>query len=166
MLGGEAAAVGIGASVQSDNGTIYIPYRINALLVEPFVNYQRNDQNTDNRGSAEVRRYRVGVGGFLQKSLNENVGLYYGGRIFLTRMDEQYDDGYRSYDRDYRGWGIAPTVGLEYMLSDHVGLAVETAITYESLDYNYDYSEEMDIDDDGGVIDVRTGAAVVLRAYF
>jgi len=149
-----ASGYGVGASFNGNENTIYLPINFGASWrVEPYVLYGR--RSSDNAGAlvGSSTTIDVGVGLFNSWKISSQVQVYGGARV----AHHSYDSS--SYDST--GFGIAPTLGGEYFLIEHVSVAAEASASAWRLKNDYD-GESLDSTDKT----VNTITQVVLRFIF
>lgn len=137
--GAVAATVGVGVSVRSGDTSIYVPVDTgNSIRIEPFVRAYKSSSNT--RYSSFSSDYEdsyiyYGVGIFGKSSINDNSNTYYGARIAYTASEYESSDsdGYSSKS-DLSGYEIAPTLGLEYYITEKFSVGAEAEWYYAKLD--------------------------------
>ena len=145
--GAVAATVGVGVSVRSGDTSIYIPVDINnSIRIEPFVRARKSSGDYEHRvgsyaySSDYEDSYRYyGVGIFGKSSINENSNTYYGARIAYTTGKHEYNSessngDYYSGESDLSGYGIAPTLGFEYYITEKFSIGAEAEWYYEKFD--------------------------------
>jgi opacity protein-like surface antigen len=131
-----AADFGIGVSVRSDDGWVYVPIDISKnFRLEPSVRYSSRETSSPSvapaYASLEVDSLELGIGVFGLQQVEEAAHLYYGGRVAYvdtsitqTFRDESSQDGYR----------IGPTVGFEYLFGGHFSVGGEASYMFVELD--------------------------------
>jgi hypothetical protein len=89
--GAQAADFGLGVSVRSDDGWIYVPIDISkSFRIEPTVRYSSTETSGINpvisAASVDSEVWEAGIGVFGLQQIDESAHLYYGGRVaYLDR---------------------------------------------------------------------------------
>lgn len=154
------ADVGIGVSVQSDDSRVYVPIEISdSLRLEPTIRYLKNDQdNGDWEYSSES--VEVGCGLFFTNSIGENINFLYGARAaYVVR---KYESG-ASYEEDLDGYMLAPTLGLEYFITERISIGADVAISYTDIDGKLNDNGNKE---DASVTFTETDTSLGIRFYF
>lgn len=164
-----AAEFGIGIAANDNDQGIYVPIdfadRFRAELSAAYVSREDKDEMTE----AELCMTEAGIGLFLLTEIHERTQLYYGCRFLYIDFDQEQrmrDDGDRYQKMSGKGYGIAPTLGVEYFLGRHISLGGEVEYYYEKMDTDHTYSYADITDRDGEQTDSGLDSRVVLRFYF
>lgn len=122
-----AADIGVGASIGTNDNTIYVPINVNEnFRVEPYVStYKVNDDDYSYRSS------RLGVGLFKLEKTSSQTSVYWGARA-------SYIDGRDSDDGDFDGYSIAPVLGFEYFPVKNFSVGGDVALEYTDVDSDSD----------------------------
>jgi hypothetical protein len=146
------ADVGVGASVQGGDATIYVPFGVGEnLRVEPYISWIHHKQETD-LGTLEYEYRTLGVGVFARGQVADSLSLLGGARAAYQTFEfaAGEEDGYR----------IEPTIGAEYFVTPRVSVAVEEYFYYQDLDGDNSFGDEEEVRDTG------TGNRIILRLMF
>lgn len=162
-----ATQFGIGISGTSDDQRIYFPinitdsFRTELSLAVSTAELERNDAKQENDLAD------MGVGLFLTKTVYEKTKLYYGSRFtyMYGKIKYRYTDSNDNASYDQNGYSIAPTIGLEYYITDHISLGGEAEYSYRKLDIDADTGTDVRDRDTKQTITGTTGR-VVLRYFF
>jgi hypothetical protein len=169
--GAEPAKVGIGISVKDDGGILYVPIRLKSFMIEPVFSYAYNERDQDLTNStlsvnSKQSEKAAGLGVYFIKPLRERMDLLLGLRFMYLDYKEQQTSstGTTNYDYSVNGIEIAPSLGIEYELMDHVSLGGYLRLVYQTLsgDYNSDTSTEYDIETDS----FETESELFVKFYF
>lgn len=130
-----AADVGIGASAESNDSTIYVPIDFGTTWrLEPFVNYTKLTTKTSGY-TLDDKALRIGTGIFGLKSIGESMRFYYGGRLAYLDISSETDVyPVGIVERSGNGYRVAPTVGFEYLFNEHISLGGEAEYYFEDID--------------------------------
>lgn len=157
------ADTGIGVSVQSDDGRIYIPHDISdTVRIEPSFRYYKTD--IDN--NVEAENYEVAVGLFYKRETFENMNLLLGARVGYIDFEQDYDDSnFNAADISGDGYVIAPTLGFEYFFHEKFSVGGEVALRFEELerDSTNPFTGEKDSSDQSTT---ETDTSLNVRFYF
>ncbi|WP_153067184.1 hypothetical protein [Steroidobacter cummioxidans] len=138
-----AADFGVGISVRSDDGWLYVPVNVaKSLRIEPSVRYSSAEttltqSGTDNRQKNDI--LELGVGVFGLKQVTEAAHIYYGGRLSYVDMTSSGTDVtslgtvIRSQS-DQDGYRIGPTLGFEYLFGGQFSVGGEASYTFLELE--------------------------------
>ena len=148
-----AAEVGLGVSIRSGDPTIYVPIDIGERFrIEPLLRYQSHkseqllsapSSSYTLTGTAKTTSLAIGSGFFGVAALADSATVYYGARLaYLTsKLDVSYSvsgaggpPAPASTNEKQDGFLLAPTLGLEYRLSEHFAIAGEAALEYSKID--------------------------------
>jgi len=172
-----AADFGFGASFKSNESTIYVPVHIGKhFMVEPFFRYE--DRDSQNFG-AEIssKDSIIGVGLFAVLKPLEKASVYLGARAAYVDQEQsittpifgviQPNPG-SSLQRKTKqdGYSIAPTLGFEYWIIEHLTIGAEVAWEYVDLDGSYtsNFAPSSSTSVDSKSNGTRTN--IILRFYF
>ncbi len=154
-----AAEFGIGISIDQHDQTIYIPFKLtNSLKTEISIGIHSGKTETSEY-KFENDRIETGIGVFLAKNVNDKTKLFMGCRFLYIEETNEYK-GNSLNSSDVAGYGIAPTLGFEFFVTDHISLGGEAEFYYKDL--NGEDEDKNDIDNKYNGTDSR----VVLRYYF
>lgn len=142
VWGGETS-LGVGISATEQGGTIYLPIRMPHLMIEPMFSYSsgetQNKSEYDYVSKNDYSEYTIGLGVYLVKGIFSNTDLLVGLRgAYINTEQENRTDALSTYyfqgsNTEADGFLIAPTVGVEYRLNDHVSAGIYTAFEYVKL---------------------------------
>lgn len=152
------ADFGIGISVQSDDSWIYMPIDFSPRFrIEPSIRFVDSESESSQPGSFSTTNITVrtqsdaleiGLGVFGLAAIADSVRMYYGGRIsyidskttqtITTRFANFTDVDSEKSSQD--GYRIAPTLGFEYLFSDHFSIGGEAEWYYQKLDADFTLS--------------------------
>jgi hypothetical protein len=137
-LQAQAADVGLGVAVQSDDSRIYVPIDFgDAWRLEPSVRYLHS-KSSSGGGSFKNESFELGVGAFALLPLHESVRLYYGARLAYIEA-ETTDTSFGSRNSiKADGYRISPTVGFEYLINKHISIGGEAEWFYADVDSSPD----------------------------
>ena len=155
------AEFGIGLTANDSDRELYLPIKItDNFRTEISIGFDSREQKTD-LTKTEADQVEAGIGLFFTQSVYERTLLYYGCRLkyLYVNADREYSDG-SHYSQRQDGYSIAPTLGFEYFLTDHISLGGEAEFYYEYLDGEDE--DDLDIDETYTGTDGR----VVIRYYF
>lgn len=142
VFGGDAS-LGVGISATEQGGTIYLPIRMQNLMIEPMFSYSsgdtKNKSEYDYVSQNDYSEYTLGLGVYLVKGIFSNTDLLVGLRgAYINTEQENRTDSLLTYyfqgsSTEADGYLIAPTVGVEYRFNDHVSAGIYTALEYVKL---------------------------------
>ena len=176
------ADVGIGASVASNDATIYVPITTSRLMIEPYIRYSDNQQTFNSTLSPvsgpreqQFENYDVGVGFFGVRQPKDRVTLYYGGRVAYSKqlvdttfVDLSIPTPVLVNRTELDGYEIVPAVGLTYSVIERLSIGVEVGWFYSKLDgqefFSSSFSPPSDLDQE--LTSNGTRAAVIVRFFF
>jgi hypothetical protein len=176
------ADVGIGASVASNDATIYVPITTSRLMIEPYIRYFDTELTFGSSVSPaagpreqQFENYDVGVGIFGVRQPKDRVAFYYGGRVaYSTQLQEttfadlSIPNPILVNRTDLDGYQIVPAVGLTYSVIERLSIGVEVGWVYSELDgeelYSSSFSPPTNVDHE--LTATGTRAAVILRFFF
>ncbi len=138
-----AADFGIGVSVRSDDGWLYLPVDLSkSFRIEPTVRYS-STESTINESSSDARQdsdiLELGVGVFGLKRVTDAAHIYYGGRLSYVDMKSNSTD-VTSFGTVVRsettqdGYRIGPTLGFEYLFGGRFSVGGEASYTFLELE--------------------------------
>ena len=158
-----AAQTGIGVSVQGDAGTIYVPVEISdAFRIEPTFEFRHNNEEQVDGDTYSMTNMKLGCGLFGKTELLEQLRTYYGVRLGYVYTQRERSAGVSSdYDVQTHGINVAPTLGLEFYITDRFSVGGEIAWYFQ-----YDHGAG---DGDFGVDNettTGTDSRLVARFYF
>lgn len=144
------ADVGIGASLDSGRGTIYLPLRPgSALMIEPFVTYSSRDtasvsaQVATPQSGSSIESWRLGVGVFRRLTLEDDLHLYYGGRVGALREEVESTalvvspfppPGQPRQETELDAYTLTPVVGLQFFPIERFSVGAEVGWEYTDGD--------------------------------
>jgi opacity protein-like surface antigen len=137
-----AADFGIGVSVKSEDGAIYVPVQFaEKFRLEPSVRYG-SSEDTSKYSSATVttdsRTWELGLGAFGLTKVSEAARIYYGARVSYfdgkTTSRTVTRTGSGGYETTLDGFGFAPTLGVEFVFANHFSLGGEAAYVFQETD--------------------------------
>lgn len=167
--GAPAADFGLGVSVRSDDGTLYVPIDISkSFRLEPSVRYASAEQTGD-RMHAEADDLEIGVGVFGLTQITEAARLYYGARLaYVDRQEDGSSLGntlLMTWENDQDGYRVGPAIGFEYLIGKHFSVGGEASYTFVELEgesvttteYNFGLvtQSRIDTDDDSSGTQTR-----------
>ena len=140
-----ASEIGLGVAIHGPRYSINIPIAVSQdYRVEGYMSYY-GTKSDDGGHVSEDLHYEVGAGIF--KLLQENRHtLYYGARLGLA--DDERKISYSSTvlvggggaiatventDTNLKGYVVAPVVGFEYSMTDHISIGGEISYFYQYL---------------------------------
>lgn len=140
VFGGDAS-LGVGISATEQGGTIYLPIRMQNLMIEPMFSYSsgetQNKSEYDYVSKSEYSEYTIGLGVYLIKGIISNTDLLVGlrGAYINTEQESRTENPYSSQgsSTEADGFLIAPTIGVEYRFNDHVSAGIYTALEFVKL---------------------------------
>lgn len=175
LLGGlsvnaQAGSFGLGVSVKSGDTTVFLPYKLANLLLEPYLRY-RSVTDDDQYSERDLEYWSAGIGLFDYRKTAETIHLYYGIRVSYAERNIDYyyppppssSSPANYYDESLEGYELSPTAGFSYRILPDFYLDGELEWFYQNLDGK--------IDDDGELIDGKykthgTNTRVIFRYYF
>lgn len=159
-----AAEFGLGISANSNDQSIYVPVQITENFRTEFsVGYDSEEiESADTK--VEFEAFEIGVGLYMCNEVYERTQLYYGCRFLYIQQDRELVDGSVHRYLDSEGYGIAPTLGFEYYLTDHISLGGEAAFRYVKIDGEGDTTGPISASEDETIKNTDTRA--VIRYYF
>lgn len=130
-----AVEMGIGVSVRESDKTILIPAKLsNNMVVEGLFFHSRESYDGSGGGavsSSDTSRSDIGLGFFLLKPVTENIHVYVGPRLILSRSKSYSAGGtWPASESDTKGYSVIPTVGFEYSFISHLSLGAEVGYQY------------------------------------
>jgi hypothetical protein len=189
-----AADFGLGVSAKTNDGWIYVPIDLSAhVRLEPSVRYGRSKSHSSyvNEGSifspaqtanhSESHQTEVGLGLFGVSPLGTAVKFYYGARAAYIDGEGRndytnvYDAFYQTEEtvrQSFDGYRLAPTLGIQYALTEHFSLGAEASLAYEKIDGDirdsYVSVEGSDVQSTGsyGQSSTRTESFFIVRYMF
>lgn len=131
----EESSYGFGVGV-NDGIKIYFPINKGDLIIEPtLATYGRDNKTADSR--YEYKTIEVGVGVFKNKKVTEDTYMYYGGRLGYIDGENkgfyQYTSSSSSHSNEEDGYFIAPTLGVQYFLTDSISVGLDAAFMYSKV---------------------------------
>ena len=159
-----AAEIGIGISLESRDQIIYLPINItNNFRTELSFRYASSENETSSYTS-EDDNLEIGIGLYAIKKLYEKTQLFYGCNFLY--YDSGYESSYTSppssSSGDYTSYTIAPTLGIEYFVTDHISLGGKAEFYY--ADAEVEYSSNPSSNSDRTFMGTNTNLA--FRYYF
>lgn len=170
---GHSAEFGLGASFDSDEGTIFLPVRLGEKgMLEPYFRFRDSESRT---GSTEFSSedYEFGIGLFRKWQAIEQLDVYLGLRAAYVRRDQASaalsgvvvaPGFFTSIESTLDGYLVAPTVGFEYKLIERLTIGAEVAVEREDLSGDSGAINGQRISIDSEKTDTRTN--VIIRFYF
>lgn len=138
-----AADFGVGISVRSDDGWLYVPIDVSkSFRIEPSIRYVNSELKIDQgsfQSKDEVETWELGVGAFGLRRVTEAAHIYYGAR-FAYVDTQNSTDGTGSFGQRVRsesqqdGYRIAPTLGFEYLFGGHFSVGGEASYSFLELE--------------------------------
>ena len=162
-----AAEYGLGISVEDNDPRIFIPINITDNFRTELSLYYGASERDSSTSSSESEGYEFGLGLFGLKNLYENTQIYYGCRFLYFNGKSKYEDKSSgvffspSRNSDYKAYSVAPTLGIEYFMTENIALGGEFEFHYEDSSYEYD-----DSTDDSDYTSTGTDTRLILRYYF
>lgn len=156
-----AAEFGIGFTANYSDQELYFPIKLtNHFRTEISVGFSTAEQKTDST-KIEADIVAAGIGLFLTHNVHERTLLYYGCRLkyLYQNADREYSDGSHRTEQQ-KGYGIAPTLGFEYFITENISLGGEAEFYYQYLDGEDE--DDLDVDETYTGTDGR----IVIRYYF
>ena len=143
-----AAEYGLGLSAKSDNGLVYFPIDVSPRFrIEPHVRYSTEDVQVNSAPgvptvtAGDTEMLEIGAGAFGLSLPKESIRIYYGARAgyldlkIINTISADELPPRRIVENQY-GYRIAPTLGFEYLFSQHFTLGGEIAYFYQSIHDN------------------------------
>ncbi len=155
VFGGDAS-LGVGISATEQGGTIYLPIRMQNLMIEPMFSYSSGDTQNKSEynyvSKNDYSEYTIGLGAYLVKGIFSNTDILMGMRgAYINTEQENRTDFLSTYyfqgsSTEADGYLIAPTIGVEYRFNEHVSAGIYMAIEYvklsgDSISFDADYGE-------------------------
>ena len=168
-----ALEFGIGIGANDYDRTIYVPINItNNFRTELSLGYSSNDRKSATDSEANFYdgySIETGIGLFFLKDVYEKTQIYYGCRLLYINGESKwnYSSGYNYNDKS-SGYGIVPTFGVEYLITDHFSLGGEIEFFYTNLNGKTEesYPDTDTVSYDTNSTSSGTNGRVVLRYYF
>lgn len=141
--GALAADFGIGVSVKSEDGAIYVPVHLaEKFRLEPSVRYGSSEDTSTYSSiisTADTRTWELGLGAFGLAKVSEAARIYYGARVSyfdskITSRTVIRTGGGSGYEITQDGFGFAPTLGVEFVFAQHFSLGGEAAYVFQETD--------------------------------
>ena len=132
----EELTFGLGAGVD-DGLKIYLPINIEQLLIEPtlFIASRNNETKDDVSESKDnVDVIELGVGVFKNEQTILNTHIYYGSRLGYIEVKRKEAFLNSTSSSKQKGYFIAPTIGIEYFLTNKFSVGLDVAFTYSRVD--------------------------------
>lgn len=138
-----AADFGLGVSVQSDDSWIYAPIDITPRFrIEPSIRFQSFESSSrtelpfgeDIEFKQEGDQWEFAVGAFGLAPVADKLRLYYGARLAYIDSETEVLWNSQSERAGSDGYRISPTLGFEYMFSEHFSIGGEAEWFYQELD--------------------------------
>jgi len=153
----ESLRMGIGISVDDDQGTIYFPIEKGQYVVEPMIHASWDETDMDGverfmsttrtktstrYESRDNRMYKAGVGFFRVVDLVEKMRMLVGMRVGyqymkreadFTEADTTGEEDSSICNEDLDGAFIEPLLSLEYALTGNVSLGGTVSVSYARL---------------------------------
>lgn len=149
-----AAEWGLGTTVGSDGGTLYVPFKVGeSMRVEPFGGYFRSEIDTP-VGTAGFGGLSAGLGVFRTVALGERFQSYAGGRVAYLYAENEVAGG---PDETASGFSIEPVLGGEAFLLPPLSLSVEVFAHYSEMDASGTANDSTSYE---------TGSRLVARFFF
>ena len=148
------ARKGVAVSLDGDRATIYAPIEKGNFIFEPMFRYAWDDIESDGvikesssvTGTSDVdqsqKAFAIGMGVYRIVNLKEKVRLTLGAQFGYQLQEventnnETFNDGKlrkRTSTNDLQGPFIAPSIGLEYALTDQIYVGGRASIQYDRL---------------------------------
>jgi len=132
------AFVGIVSGLQSTPSslipTIFVPINVSARFrLEPEVGFQYASSDGPSGKSDSYKTVHVGAGVFGLTTPDDHFTIYYGIRVAYLRFSHYSGSGAAPNGYSFptaNGYFLAPTVGGEYFLGDHLSLGGEVQFRY------------------------------------
>ena len=138
------AEVGLGASLNSDDATIYIPISPKRFMIEPYVRHQSAEQvvtsttSSGAPGTADIESLTFGVGVFHSARPRDNVELYYGARLGYVEQELEsvalitspFPIPPSTSSGDADGYSFAPTIGFQYRWLERFSIGADFGWEY------------------------------------
>lgn len=149
----QAAEFGLGATLNSDASTIYIPINITKeFRLEPFImSYKQNQDETSYQDANNYRMNQYGLGLFKVKEAANNTNIFMGARIAYFSGDN---------GGKFNGYTLAPVIGFEYFPVKNFSLGADAAWEYSHITSNDYYSDEYITKS------YRTKTSIAFKYYF
>lgn len=136
-----AAEIGIGISLEARDQILYVPINItNNFRTELSFRYSASESESSN-STSESDNLEIGIGLYGIKKLYEKTQLIYGCNFLY--YDSSYENTYTgnlpptSYSGDNTTYTIAPTLGIEYFVTDHISLGGKAEFYYRDSEIEY-----------------------------
>jgi len=139
-IASQSADFGFGASFKSSESTIYFPIKVNSkFMLEPYVRYADNDSvSITGIQNNSTKDLAFGLGTFWVTQPLDSTFLYIGARVAYMKKEQvvttQVGITSTSFTQDMDGYLVAPTIGFEYFVIEHVSIGGEVAYEYSSID--------------------------------
>jgi hypothetical protein len=168
-----AMDIGLGANLNTDgNGYggwgFSVPLRFGNIMVEPSVEYDSwRYQDTYNGGTyiydGKGKYYVIDTGIYWIKPIIPMLDAYIGGRVGLySGQRSYYETCCGSWQSQYRGAYVGPTIGAEYFFSKKFSVGLDVSVLFSS-----EHSSNDDSNYAGGSYkDTTTQTRTKLRFYF
>jgi len=176
------ADAGFGASLGSDDSTIYVPVTVSErIMVEPYLSYSRQKARPESGpqpGATRGETTTIGLGIFGRKIPAEHFSIYYGAR--LSHRRDKHETSLTDFNTgavtsvgrvDVSGNTVAPTLGFQYNVLEHFTIGAEVAVEHSSM--NLKSGTEVPPGTPAPSLDVRldnnsttTQTNIVLRYFF
>ena len=143
-----SAGLGLGASIQNNSTTFFLPIKFNGFFVEPKIAFQKYDYDKT-MSSASSQSVYVASGFFLNKEIEKKASVYYGARVGYQDQNTNNSTGTQ------KTYIFSPTVGVEYFPAERVSVGLEYQLQYSYLNTNQ-YNNTT----------IKSVVDVILRYYF
>lgn len=124
--------VGLGISIESDEGQLYVPFEISdQFRIEPTFIYRMND-SVEGYGGSKTEYKEAGVGAIVKNHLATDVLFYYGFRLsyLSSKIEFRSSSGNSKMD----GYSVSPILGFEYYPITRLSIGAEAGLVYATLD--------------------------------
>lgn len=141
-----APQFGLGISITETGRVIHCPVKLNPnLRLEGSLGLYTYERENTNTGDTDWITLKFGA--YIVQNVYEKTDIYYGGKLIYQENDTNglNEDGY----------GIAPTFGFEYYLTNHISVGGEAEVYFMLID-----------NDSGDAKEYGTDSRVILRYYF
>lgn len=142
------ASLGLGASIQNNATTFFLPIKFDGFFIEPKIAFQKYDYDKT-MSSASSQSVYVASGFFLNKEIEKQASIYYGARLGYQ------DQNTNNITGTQKTYIFSPTFGIEYFSAKQVSLGLEYQLQYSYLNTNQ-YNNTT----------IKSVVDVILRYYF
>lgn len=143
--------IGLGVSINADTSTIKAPILLGQLRIEPELTWSYNDYD----GPTSNSSFAIGSGLYLQKEIEQDLLLYFGGKLILglqnnTTLAPTTANPNATRSKSTTGVELAGITGVEYFFTEHFSVGGEAGL---SISF-------------GNTTSFGTISAALLRYYF